>query len=176
MLFAHDTVRALTAAVALVNSGPALSTPEQLTEFVHAWAWTGAHTGSQAELVEVQALRPRLSQLWRSDDEQAVALINELLAEGRALPQLTRHDGYGWHLHATPSDAPLADRMAVEAAMAMVDVLRMGELDRLRTCAAADCDDVLVDLSRNRSRLFCDGGCGNRANVAAYRARRADQA
>ena len=57
--------------------------------------------------------------------------------------------------------------------MAMVDVIRGGELDRLRICDADDCDDVLVDLSKNRSRRFCDAGCGNRANVAAYRARKA---
>ena len=62
--------------------------------------------------------------------------------------------------------------MAVEAAMAMTDVIRMGELDRLRVCAADDCHNVVVDLSKNRSRRYCDAGCGNRANVAAYRARR----
>ncbi|MEO6955771.1 MAG: CGNR zinc finger domain-containing protein [Antricoccus sp.] len=28
-----------------------------------------------------------------------------------------------------------------------------------------------MDLSRNRSKRFCEGGCGNRTNVAAYRAR-----
>ena len=33
---------------------------------------------------------------------------------------------------------------------------------------------VLTDLSRNRSRVFCDtGNCGNRQHVAAYRERRA---
>jgi predicted RNA-binding Zn ribbon-like protein len=61
--------------------------------------------------------------------------------------------------------------MLVEAAMAFMDVIRMKQLDRLRRCAADDCDDVLVDLSKNRSRRFCDSGCGNRMNVAAYRAR-----
>ena len=60
-----------------------------------------------------------------------------------------------------------------EAAMAMTDVIRMGELGRLRVCAGEDCVRVLVDLSKNRSRRYCDAGCGNRANVAAYRARRA---
>ena len=60
-----------------------------------------------------------------------------MLAEHGALPQLVRHDGWAWHLHATPADAPLAARMAVEAAMAMVDVIRAGELDRLRTCESA---------------------------------------
>ena len=57
--------------------------------------------------------------------------------------------------------------------MALVDVVRTGALDRLRICAYPDCDDVLVDLSKNRSKRFCDGGCGNRAAVSAYRARRA---
>ena len=47
------------------------------------------------------------------------------------------------------------------------------EEDRLRECAAVTCHDVLVDLSKNRSRRFCEQNCGNRANVAAYRARRA---
>jgi hypothetical protein len=36
-----------------------------------------------------------------------------------------------------------------------------------------DCDQVLVDLSRNRSERYCDARtCGNRVHVAAYRARR----
>ncbi len=56
--------------------------------------------------------------------------------------------------------------------MAFTDVVRAGELDRLKTCAADDCDDVVVDLSRNRSKRFCEGGCGNRENVRAYRDRR----
>jgi predicted RNA-binding Zn ribbon-like protein len=32
---------------------------------------------------------------------------------------------------------------------------------------------VLVDLSKNSSKRYCDtGNCGNRTNVAAYRARK----
>ena len=48
------------------------------------------------------------------------------------------------------------------------------EFGRLARCAADRCDDVLVDLSKNRSRRFCDTSCANRTNVAAYRARRAE--
>ena len=55
--------------------------------------------------------------------------------------------------------------------MAMVDVLRMGELDRLRVCAADDCADVYVDGSKNRSRRFCSTRCSNRTNTAAFRER-----
>ena len=100
-------------------------------------------------------------------------IVNRLLRDSNALPQLVRHDGWPYHLHATPPDAPLATRMAVEAAMAFVDVVREGELSRLRTCDLDDCDNVVVDLSKNRSKRFCDAGCGNRAAVTAYRARKA---
>lgn len=71
-----------------------------------------------------------------------------------------------------PDPTPLVVRMVVEYAMSMMDVVRAGDLDRLSYCAADDCDQVVLDLSRNRSRKFCDSGCGNRSNVAAYRARR----
>jgi predicted RNA-binding Zn ribbon-like protein len=64
--------------------------------------------------------------------------------------------------------------MAVEAAMAMTDVIRADEMSRLRICEYLDCDNVVVDLSKNRSRRYCEAGCGNRAAVAAYRARKAD--
>lgn len=58
--------------------------------------------------------------------------------------------------------------------MALGDVVRSDERERIRVCAADDCEAVLVDLSRNRSPRYCDtGNCGNRANVAAHRARRA---
>jgi predicted RNA-binding Zn ribbon-like protein len=63
--------------------------------------------------------------------------------------------------------------MAVEAAMAFVDVVRGKELSRLRICAFPTCSNVVIDLSKNRSKRFCEAGCGNRAAVAAYRARKA---
>ena len=78
-----------------------------------------------------------------------------------------------WHLHLVSSREPLARRMGAEIAMALADLIRAGQLHRLKTCAAPDCEAVLVDLSRNRSRMFCDtGNCGNRQHVAAYRRRR----
>jgi predicted RNA-binding Zn ribbon-like protein len=175
LLFAHDTEVALTSAAALVNSandGDALRTGADLDAFVAEWGWTGDRRHDRVELDAVRALRPRLREVWFADEDRAVEIVNALLREARALPQLVKHDGWDYHLHATSAQAPLADRMAVEAAMALVDVLRTGEGDRLRECAAEDCQDVLVDLSKNRSRRFCDKGCGNRANVAAYRARR----
>jgi predicted RNA-binding Zn ribbon-like protein len=174
LLFAHDTEVALVAAAALVNTESAgtLETVGELDAFIAEWGWTGSRKHTRAELAAVQALRPWLRGIWSADEDGAVRIVNTLLREARALPQLVRHDTWPYHLHATSPDQPLADRMAVEAAMAFVDVVRSDEMERLRVCAADDCEDVLIDLSKNRSRRFCEGGCGNRANVAAYRARK----
>ena len=96
-----------------------------------------------------------------------------MLADARAMPQLVRHDELDWHLHAVPAEAPLATRVSVETAMAMIDLIRTDELSRLGVCADDDCGGVVLDLSRNRSRRFCSTACGNRNAVAAYRARKA---
>jgi predicted RNA-binding Zn ribbon-like protein len=177
LLFAHDAEVALAAAAALVNTGRGdhelLPDLAALDQFVQDWGWTGKRTHDQAELAAVRALRPRLERVWELAEDDAAGLVNALLREASALPQLVKHDDWGYHLHATPADAPLADRMAVEAAMAFTDVIRTGQLDRLRLCAAHDCDNVHVDLSKNRSRRFCGISCSNRTNVAAYRSRRA---
>lgn len=180
MPFAHDTEVGLAAAAALVNTaGGPDQLPDQLPDvaalgtFVADWGWTGTVRGDAAELAGVHALRPQLRRLWSADTDEVVDVVNRLLRRAHALPQLVRHDGWPWHLHATGDDAPLADRMAVEAAMAVADLVRAGELGRLRTCARPDCTDVLVDLTRNRSRRFCDETCANREHVAAYRARSA---
>jgi predicted RNA-binding Zn ribbon-like protein len=175
VLFAPDAEAGLLAAAALINTdssdGELLPDVEALNEFLDAWSWTGTRRGTKRELDEVRALRPQLRRLWRLDEDALVTAINRMLRDADALPQLVQHDNHGYHLHATMPDAALADRMAVEAAMALIDVVRQGELDRLRICDADDCDDVLIDLSKNRSRRYCSNTCSNRMNVAAFRAR-----
>ncbi|WP_328342391.1 CGNR zinc finger domain-containing protein [Micromonospora sp. NBC_00421] len=177
MLFAHDTECGLISAAALVNTdsqdGEGLPDIAALDRFVAAHRWSGRHAHTEVELRAVRALRPRLRRLWDGDLHTVVAVVNDLLREYRALPQLIRHDDQPYHVHAVPRDAPLATRMAVEAAMAVADLVRGDELDRLRHCARPDCANVLVDLSKNRSRRFCEAGCGNRVAVNAYRARKA---
>ena len=176
MAFTHDTELSLSATAALVNTGraPVEEMPDvaALDEFIDHWQWSGSRTHEQAELAAVLRLRSRLARLWEMTADEAVVLVNTLLADANALPQLVKHDDWDYHIHATSPDAPLADRMAVDAAMAIADVIRVGEFGRLRVCAADDCEDVVIDLSKNRSRRFCSLTCANRVNVAAYRSRR----
>ena len=150
MLFTHDTEVSLMGAAALVNtmagSVPGdddvdrLTTPDELDAFYGSWQWTGSRAAARPariqELREVRALRPRLRELWFLDEDGAVEAVNALLRDGHALPQLVKHDAWEYHLHATSREAPLATRMAVEGAMALVDVIRAGELDRLKLCDA----------------------------------------
>ena len=125
------------------------------------------------ELAAVRDARTQIAALWDVDRDTAAGVLNEMLTHGGAVPFLARHDSIDWHLHGTAPHAPLGTVMLVETAMAMADVVRSDEYDRLQRCAADDCEAVLVDLSRNRSRRFCDvNGCANRAHGAAYRARR----
>ncbi|AOT02868.1 CGNR zinc finger domain-containing protein [Arthrobacter sp. U41] len=178
MVFAPDTEVALRSVVNLVNSAANgeehLSSTQDLDRFLEAEGFTGSRTRDAAELASVHRLRGELAALWLAEESVAVDTVNRLLREAKALPQLVKHDDWDWHLHATTPDAPLADRMSTEAAMALVDVIRSKEMDRLLVCAAEDCNAVVLDLTRNRSKRYCDtGNCANRAHVAAYRARKA---
>jgi predicted RNA-binding Zn ribbon-like protein len=176
MVFAHDTEVSLQAAATLVNSAEppeTLAGIADLDAFFTSYEYSGRHEQDRAELDAVRELRPVLRSLLLSERDDAVELVNRLLADARAVPRLVRHDRFDWHVHAVPPEAPLATRIAVETAMAMVDVIRADEMSRLGVCADEECRGVVVDLSRNRSRRFCSTACGNRNAVAAYRARRA---
>jgi len=173
--FAHDTEAALVAAVALVNTDDepdTLETVEALADFYVEHDYTGRHDRTEAELRTVRAIRSELRRLLTAERDDAVTLVNDTLARVGALPRLVRHGSADWHIHAIDADRPLADRMLVETAMAMIDLIRTDEMSRLAVCADPTCDGIVIDLSRNRSRRFCSTACGNRAAVAAYRARR----
>jgi predicted RNA-binding Zn ribbon-like protein len=169
-------VVSLQAAVALVNSAEppdTLTTVDDLDEWYTAFSFTGRRADDQAELDAVRALRPVLRDLLTRSRDDAAKLVNTLLSEAGAVPQLVRHQPFDWHVHAVSNDAPLVTRITVETAMAMVDVIRTDELSRLGVCSDDDCGGLVLDLSRNRSRRFCSTTCGNRNAVAAYRARHA---
>ncbi len=176
MLFAHDTEANLVAAAALVNSAgdpDTLTTLEELDEFFRTYGYSGWSTRKRTDLDDIRAVRSELRRLLTADRDEAVTLVNLWLADARATPRLVRHDDMDWHIHAVADTAPLASRIRVETAMAMVDVIRADEMSRFGVCADDDCDGVVLDLSRNRSRRFCSTSCTNRAAVAAYRARQA---
>jgi len=181
LLFAPDTQEALEFVVALANTDPGasrsgtdeLATVAELAELLDRYTYSGRIDHDEAELHAVRQTRARLREVWTLDRDDAVVAVNRMLREARALPYLARHDGSDWHLHATDPGSPLAERLRVEAALALIDVIRMNETGRLRVCDADDCTGLFIDLSRNGSKRFCSVRCGNRMNMNAFRSRRA---
>jgi predicted RNA-binding Zn ribbon-like protein len=177
--FAPDVEETIEFVARLLNTAPAasrsgsdeLATVDELQRLLDANRYGGARERTEVERKSVVTTRDHLRELWTLDRDDLARDINRILAESNALPQLVRHDDFDWHIHAVPLDAPLADRMRVEAALALVDIIRADATDRLRECEAHDCDGVLVDLSRNGSKRFCSVRCGNRMNMIAYRER-----
>ena len=178
MVFAHDTAAALVLAADLVNSDEPTDVAA-LEVFLDKHLVEPRRPAAAADLGAVRALRPRLRALWRATATEPLAeLVNGLLRDSGARPWLTDHGGgWGWHLHVTAHDAALEHRIAAQVGFAFADLVRLRETGRLRHCQAPGCDAVFVDLSKNRSRRYCDtGNCGNRQHVAAYRERRAARA
>ena len=165
----HDTACALATVVDLVNSAPDLAGEEGLPGVPALRAMVERREISEAgpltadDLAAVLRLRDRLRAVYAAEDEAAaVRLVNDLVAD----------DGWPLHMHYYAPGARLAEHLAADCGMALAFVIAAGERSRLATCAAPDCDRVLVDLSRNRSKRYCDSRtCGNRLHVAAYRER-----
>jgi len=173
-MFAPDTRAILQAAVDLVNSA---SAPDTLLEVADVQAWARTHTylprstGTEAELRQVRAVRAPLRALLTASRDEAAGLVNGILRDLDAHPEVVRHDAEDWHVHLVGADAPLAQWVLGDASWAMIDLIRDDELSRIAVCADATCDGLVLDLSRNRSRKFCSTRCANRNATAAFRSR-----
>ena len=177
MIFTDDTEEALRSAVWLVNSA---EQPDTLTDvddedaFLREFPYTGRLDRDEAEVDSLRSLRRRLRAMLLAPRDEMAAHVNDALAESRLTPALRRHDGIDWHLHAVADEHPFAERILIETAMALIDVIRTDEGSRLTVCEDDTCEAIALDLSRNRSKRYCSTTCANRNAVAAYRARRAE--
>jgi predicted RNA-binding Zn ribbon-like protein len=109
--------------------------------------------------------------LERRPEASDIAVVNRYLAEGmryRRLEPDERCCGWVW----TAGEEPLAQVLwpiVNDAAELLVE----GELERVKRCGSETCAWLFVDLSRNRSRRWCDmKDCGNRAKARRHYARR----
>jgi len=180
VIFSHDTEHSLLCVVDLVNSAPRAGGTETLADVGALQRFVERHRVSEIDdlapedVAAVHRLRERVRRIFTAaDEEEAARAVNVVIGESPVTPRLTDHDGYDWHMHYFTPGARLAEHLAVDCGIALGHVIAAGERDRLRICEAPDCDQVLVDLSRNRSKRYCDARtCGNRLHVAAYRERR----
>ncbi|WP_176473869.1 CGNR zinc finger domain-containing protein [Actibacterium ureilyticum] len=91
---------------------------------------------------------------------------------------LQRESGF-WVLEPTPPHRMTRrlrftqpGQLLVPVAIAIADLIARQEADRVRECANPSCTMWFRDVSRNNRRRWCSMSvCGNRAKVAAHRAR-----
>ncbi|WP_049569271.1 CGNR zinc finger domain-containing protein [Nonomuraea sp. SBT364] len=131
--------------------------------------WAVRLVNDPAPPPELVPLRDELAAVFDaaagSGEKELAAQLNALLVRYPVRPQLTDHDGRGWHLH-------LADHSGAAAVMGLAAVVATLGADRLGRCLEQHCSRAFLDTSSNRSRRYCSARCASRANVAAYRARR----
>jgi predicted RNA-binding Zn ribbon-like protein len=109
--------------------------------------------------------------LTQRPEASDIAVVNGYLEEGmryRRLEPDGRCCGWVW----SPGEEPLA-QMLWPIVNDAAELLVEGELERVKRCGNETCAWLFVDLSRNRSRRWCDmKDCGNRAKARRHYARR----
>lgn len=171
-----DTVSAIQLAVRLVNSTRHPKSPATAEQPRAVCAEANLMRGRDAdvaeELMEVQAILPQIEQLLTSDELDIVNLINGILRDnGQPLQLVGRGEGE-WVIQPEVRGRTLAAHILMASAMAMIEVVKCGELSRIGVCSAYGCDALTFDWSKNKSRRFCSATCSTREAVAAYRSRR----
>lgn len=154
-----------------------LRTPADLDAFLRDHGFPVRSASTPSDLEQVRILRDELRQLWNSETVEAVATpLNALLSQTQIMPRLSAAAADLWSIdYIIPQDATLIDRLSAETALGILTALEQYGIERLRHCDSAPCQDVFVDMTRNRSRRFCDDRCANRYNIAAFRRRRHDE-
>jgi predicted RNA-binding Zn ribbon-like protein len=62
-----------------------------------------------------------------------------------------------------------ADRLIWRIVRSAVEILTSGDILRVKSCAAGDCDWLFIDSSRSRNRRWCEmKTCGSRHKARAY--------
>lgn len=179
-------------AVRLVNSEEpergtdALVSAEAIRALFSSRDSDGARLADESDLPRLRAVRARLRAVFEAaaaDDEvRGVDLLNSLLVEYPVSPLVSGHDYLDesgrprWHLHLADNAPTATANFTAVACMGLAIHLTELGADRLGICQAAPCRNAYLDTSTNRSRRYCSDRCATRANVAAYRARKRQEA
>ncbi|MET3986058.1 CGNR zinc finger domain-containing protein [Streptomyces sp. PvR034] len=178
-------------AVRLVNTEEPARGKDALTSAETARALFGASLQdarrvTDADVTRFRNVRARLRAIFEAADSGdhvlAVDLLNSLLMEFPVSPQVSGHETPGpdgepnWHMHLADHPSNASAGYAAIASMGLAFHLTSYGADRLGLCQAPPCRNAYLDTSTNRSRRYCSDRCATRANVAAYRARKREEA
>ncbi|GGS64011.1 hypothetical protein GCM10010156_23850 [Planobispora rosea] len=155
-----------------------LVTPADLGHwFTEAGLASAAPAAGEPELRRAHSLREAMYELFtacmreREVPPEALAAVNGWAA--RPAPAERLEIGPDGRLSRIRDDAT-AETLLAEIARDAVDLLGGPLAGRVRECGFHPCTLLFLDTSRSGHRRWCSmDGCGARAKMAAYRARRA---
>lgn len=166
--------------VDLLNSRPhgtaahafpdALGTPETAAAVLRPFGRPDAEPPSPKRVAEIRALREVLVRLATARDAAEAADGWAELTERAASVALRQH-------YSSPGTVRLrqvaGDPVVGGITLAVAELVGDGTWARVRVCANERCGHAFYDTTRSRTqRWHSYESCGNRNNVAAYRARK----
>jgi len=167
----------------LVNTVPGHRLGDRLTSAQELTAFLAAHdlahdrvTGR--DVTAVRTLRGELVALFTlGTDAEVLSSVSEILepCPHRLVvgPDHASAKHGDWRLATTP-DASYIDQLRLVAGTSLLAVIQALGRERLRDCSSPDCTGMFIDTSNTGRRRFCIPRiCGNRLNVARYRAKQA---
>jgi predicted RNA-binding Zn ribbon-like protein len=118
-----------------------------------------------------------------ADAVAALAPLNRVLASGESYRQIAAEEpaspnGHGLHGYRLRQQRvqrwTTPEQLLQPIAEAIADLVCSVDFRRIRGCAGSDCALIFVDRTKAQARRWCSmATCGNRAKVAAHRARAA---
>jgi sirohydrochlorin ferrochelatase len=128
---------------------------------------------TDADVVRLQRAANRLRPLFGAEDlDQAVEVLNGLLARTHRL-RLTDHRGASaWHPHLdSDDDAELAEWFLASSCFTMAVLIWDRQQRPGGICAADGCDRVFLATGSGPEQQYCSRRCATRSRVAAHRRR-----
>lgn len=103
-------------------------------------------------------------------DQSDLAHLADWARKAARYSELRQHQA-GFVRHWTEA-APTLELPLLIVAQTAENLLERGPIDRLHICGGDDCEWMFLDLSKNRSRRWCDmATCGNETKVKKFRSK-----
>jgi predicted RNA-binding Zn ribbon-like protein len=156
--------------LALLNTTPTIGgvRGDVLDDDAAAREWLGAQLGSEANEVDLAALREARTRLQSLvEGERGAGGDLRAMLNGVTLRPGFERQALHWNLAVPPGREP-----AVRAILTW-DAIERRSPGRVRPCANEECSLYLIDHSKNNSARWCSmAECGNRLKARRYHERR----
>jgi predicted RNA-binding Zn ribbon-like protein len=154
-----------------------LENPQWLGKFLNYWKNIQIQSNSRLlinQLKDLRSLIGKIVEKFRLGEEiQKTDLnsLNKILAKSPIVYRLESSDReYSFTQYSVNSGI---ESILSDIASSFAEILVQGEAERIKTCENKDCRWIFYDISKNRSRKWCEGGtgCGNLMKVRRFRER-----